>query len=323
VGERMTNPEGAKFVSIIRTRGKRASLRDTLESITFQKHSCHAIVVVHGDSESYAQVGRICKSVEYLSFTLLHAEDCSRKRGYPINLALDHLCECESPPEFIFLLDDDDIIYPAFSQVMADIFAATGADLVYTASNRLTGGEAPVVGYRPQLSFAMLRENFITSNSFAVRFASLRRIDARFDENFDYTEDWKFLVTLLEDGLRFEPDDAVLSEFRVPAASGRTKQEEEEWRRYSLLIREQINNSQFRISGPELVALTMRRQSAKNRLRRSTEAQIRHLEQRVWDLENSLSWRCTLPLRLVASWLMKISGAKGVRRSQGRTSGRQ
>jgi hypothetical protein len=249
--------EQASFAAVVRSTGKRLELlREALQSLTFQWPPVTAVVVAHGDDSTRDRVNSVCESVPGLNFAVLQVKEKERKRGYPLNAGIKFALEHDPSFDYLFFLDDDDVVYPFFTRILHDAFLCTGADLVYAASNRRENGESPKEGYYPKTLYHLLSENFITSNSYAIRLFSLRLSGVLVDDNLDYTEDWDFLVSLLSDGLRFEPCFQYLSEFRITSDGNlQTKLNPEIWKRDSLRIRRKINSRRFNIPGGQLVSV--------------------------------------------------------------------
>jgi hypothetical protein len=257
-----------------------------------------------------------------LTYHLLPAADPGRKRGYPLNVGLRYCLERDPPFEFLFFLDDDDTIYPFFTRVLSAAFLCTSADLVYTPSMQ-RGGDGQLVESRHRLDapWRLLSANFITINSYAIRAESLRRAGVWVDEDFDYLEDWNFLIDLLAAGLWFEPCPAHLSEFRITSDGNvENRKRPDLWQRDLLRIRRKVNSGRFRIPGPQLLCqATPPRTSAQCEIpagelaaalrqsewRNDDDARkIADLQARVAGLQNSLSWRMTAPLRAALdAWL--------------------
>jgi hypothetical protein len=244
------------FAALVRTTGARPLLlRDALQSLALQHVGCLAIVIVHGDATAFIAVQEICvDSAAANRVVTLHAPDTQKRRGHPINVGIEYcLTQC-SGVEFIFFLDDDDVVYPFFTSAMAAAFSASGADVVYAASNRREPGQPAAPGYAPEPIQHLLHANFITSNSYAIRAARLRDSGLRMSDDLEYYEDWQFLVRMLQAGFRFHALHATLSEFRIVSDGNLIeKRDPETWRAISLNIRRFINNSSFPLPGPELV----------------------------------------------------------------------
>jgi hypothetical protein len=249
----------AGFAALVRTTGERPLfLLDALQSVALQRASCLPVVIVHGDAATYASVREICAdSAAADRVVVLHASETGRRRGYPINVGIDY-CFAQHPEvEFVFFLDDDDIVYPFFTSTMASAFLASGADVVYAASNRREPGQPATAGYVPEPIHHVLRGNFITSNSYAIRAATLRDSGLRMAEELEYAEDWHFLVRMLHAGFRFHALPTTLSEFRITSDGNLTqKRDPAMWKAISLEIRRFINTSSFPLPGPELVRMS-------------------------------------------------------------------
>jgi len=232
-------------------------LLDALQSLTLQKAGCLPVVIVHGDAAAYTAVRRICRDSAAEGVVILHAAETRKRRGYPINVGIEY-CLTRCPEvEFVFFLDDDDVVYPFFTTMMASAFLASGADVVYAASNRRELGQPAAPGYFPEPIHHMLRGNFITSNSYAIRAATLRDSGLRMTEELEYAEDWHFLIRMLQAGFRFHPLPATLSEFRIVSDGNLTeKRDPAMWKAISLEIRRYINTSSFPLPGAELVRMS-------------------------------------------------------------------
>ncbi|QTA84464.1 glycosyltransferase family 2 protein [Desulfonema magnum] len=248
------------FAVIIRTTGKRNdSLAEALQSVAFQHLKCLAVVVTHGtDTQILSEVDSVCKEINTLDYVLLHATDTHKKRGYPLNVGLDYCYNCGFTFDAIFFLDDDDIVYPFFTQKMRQAFDATDADVIYSASNQRHLGSQPEEAYRPKHISYLFIENFIPINSYSVCFRSLKENNLLFDESLEYTEDWHFLLRLLEKGLRFEALHETLSEFRMTSdGNAPVKQHPDIWKKASLEIRSYINKTKFPVNGYVLASSVM------------------------------------------------------------------
>jgi hypothetical protein len=296
------------FAAIVRTTGARNQmLQEALHSLSLQSLPCLALVIVHGTSESYSQVKVSCQNVSLAHVIHAPNSDSSQKRGYPINLGIEY-CLKELPNvEYIFLLDDDDIVYPFFTKMMAEAFASSGAGLLYARANKRVAGEPLMPSFPLKPYHHLLEENFMPSNSYAIRTAELRRTGVRVDEDFEYLEDWLFLLRLLGKGVRFQRLDMTLSEFRSESnVDFAFKNDLESWTAYHLRIRAYINSTAFPIPGADLAQLAESPVPAAE-IGSSTTAV---LYRRVWELEHSLSWKITAPLRAVFTSLMRLRRAK-------------
>lgn len=217
------NPRGAV---ITRTQGKRpALLREALSSVAGQLVPVTAFIVVHGDAAQVDHVRAVIKGI-HDDVQILHAPATGRHRGYPLNLALQRIYE-EDRLDFLFFLDDDDIVYPEFSAAVTTAFREQSADVVYAASQSRVPGEAAIPGYAPLPITCLLIENFIPINSYAIRLDAIRQTRPLFDESLDVLEDWNFLHRLLALRLRFVPVAVPLSEFRI-TGDGNTPDKEDQ-----------------------------------------------------------------------------------------------
>lgn len=204
-----------RFCALIRTQGTRLNyLEEAINSLKYQEQPTTAIICIHGDRDAFDAVGELSRKLSVQTH-LIHAADLGRKRGYPINTGINYLAALQDPPEFIFILDDDDIIYPNFTGRMHRAFKQTGADVIYAASNKREPWLPAVPGYKPLPIPCLLAANFIPTNSYCMRFNSLQNCNLRFAEDMHYLEDWDFLIQLLGAEMQFAPLKDTLSEFRI------------------------------------------------------------------------------------------------------------
>jgi hypothetical protein len=208
----------------------------------------------------------------------------------------------------LFLLDDDDVVYPFFTSVMAAALRTSEADLVYANTNRREAGKPLAPSYPLKHYRHLFDQNFIPSNGYAVRVEALRRSGVRVDEGLEYLEDWLFLLNLLENGLRFHRLDMTLSEFRTESdAEFAYRHDLEVWKVNALRIRKYINTTSFPLPGGDLASLAEESAGADNDQGRFADSSMTAaLHRRVYELEQSLSWRCTAPLRAIAGSLLRL-----------------
>jgi glycosyltransferase involved in cell wall biosynthesis len=228
-------------VGVIRTQGNRLELlSEAVESIASQDVTTEAVVVVHGDTAILEKVKASLASFADIA-KVIHAPDVGRCRGYPLNVALRTLKEQERDYDFIFFLDDDDIVYPFFSRKMLEALKATEADVVYAASAKRVPWHAAETGYRPMPASCLVAGNFIPINSYVVRFSALRQCEFAFDESLEYLEDWDFLVRLYGQGSRFTGIEDTLSEFRITGdGNAAVKRNPDLWASCERRVRERI-----------------------------------------------------------------------------------
>ena len=297
------------FAAIIRTTGSRNHLLpEALHSLSLQSLSCLAIIVVHGTNEAYAQVREACGNTSLTQ--VLHApnSDPSRRRGYPINVGIEYCLNHLPDIQYLFLLDDDDIVYPFYTRAIADAFACSGASVVYEHTNRRETGKPLEPSFALKPYYHLLEQNFIHSNGYAVRTAALRNTGVRVDETLEYLEDWHFLLRLLEHGLRFYRLDLTLSEYRTePDADYAFRNDMEMWRDHATLIRQYINRTAFPIHGADLALWSQNQGAPADPDGRFADSSVTvALHRRVWDLEHSLSWKVTAPLRASLGSLLRL-----------------
>jgi hypothetical protein len=301
VGLTLRTPQEPVFAALVRTTGARNSqLLQALQSLALQSLPCVAIVIVHGDAEAFSSVWKACEVASLVEVIHAPNTDPSRRRGYPINAGIDHCLGHLPGIPYIFLLDDDDAVYPFFTRMLYDAFQASGADLVYATANRLEAGKPLAPAYPPRPYYHLFDQNFMPSNSYAIRAESLRRSGVRVDESMDSLEDWLFLLNLLEHGLRFHRLDMALSEFRSESAADFAYRNNlDQWKANDRRIRQYINSTAFPIPGSDLARL----REVRHHIPAGTDTA---LHRRIWDLEHSLSWKLTSPLRALAGGLLRL-----------------
>jgi hypothetical protein len=290
-------------------------LKETLQSVSLQSLPCVAIVIVHGAVEVFELVREVFPETSLLHVVHAPNDDVSRLRGYPLNVGIEHCLSKLPLVQYLLLLDDDDIVYPFFTRVMTDAFAASEADLVYAGTNRREAGK-PLAPFFPiQPYYHLLDQNFISSNGYAVSTAALRRCGVRFAEDLDSLEDWFFLLQLLEKGLRFHSIETTLSEFRVISEiEFAARYDLALWRANDRRIRRYINNTAFPIPGSDLARLSESHpEQTANDDRFADSSVASTLRRRVWALENSFSWKCTAPVRFLAGGILRMRSRLKVR----------
>ncbi|MFN7920334.1 MAG: glycosyltransferase family A protein [Bryobacteraceae bacterium] len=296
------------FAAIVRTTGARPQgLDEALQSIRLQELACVPVVVVHGGAEVLERVRGRCPGV-----TLLHAPDTSRRLGYPMNIGLRH-CLQDPAIQYVFLLDDDDVIYPFFTRVMADAFEATASDVIYARSNKREPGVSPVAAFAQRGPEYLAHENFIANNGFAVRASALRECGVMAGEHMQYLDDWHFLLHLLEAGLRFHPFADTLSEFRIVKDADLVhRRDMETWKANREAVRAYVNRTSFRMPGSALALQSVGLGSSPEEGSRvADQLRIAALRKRVEELESSLSWRWMAPARrILGAWLRLTRGGR-------------
>jgi glycosyltransferase involved in cell wall biosynthesis len=205
----------ARGACLVRTQGKRLSLlKRSLESIEAQEYPITPVVIVHGDVEAFREVQRSL-SASHSSAVVLQASDTSRRRGHPLNVGLDHILTSSDRYDYLTILDDDDIYYPSFSARVVGALNSTAADVVFGLTNRREA-DGTVHGDHPAWPTSFLvQQNFIPTNSLAIRANLIRNTGCRFREDIHYLEDWDFLLSLLGTGARFLNIPEVIAEFLI------------------------------------------------------------------------------------------------------------
>jgi len=253
----MINVTNYRFAAIVRTQGRRLKLlAEALQSLSFQKPLCTAIVVAHSSSEYIEDIKCVCREID-LEHVVLHAHEKDRKRGYPLNVGLSHCYETQLF-DALFFLDDDDIVYPFFTRIMSQAMTATEADVIYAQCNKRHFLKPTELAYSMRHISHLFIENFIPINSYIVRMAKLQKYRIFFEETLEYTEDWHFLLRMIEHGFRFDFILNTVSEFRLISDGNTTiKRDMYGWKRDSIRIREYINKTMFLMSGPCLAHSVM------------------------------------------------------------------
>lgn len=279
--ESRSGPGAPRFVALVRATGAQPQLLlDTLQSLALQRVGCLAVVIAHGDAATFASVERICRDSAVADrVVILRAGAAPKGRGHPVNVGLEYCLAHWPEAEFVFALDAGSLAYPYFTQAMAAAFLASGADVVYAASNRQEHAAEDLAGMF----------------SYVVRTAVLRDSGLRMTEELEYGEDWHFLILMLQAGFRFQGLTAVLSELRTVSPGSAL----------SLEFRRLIHTGLTSLPVSGQLATTLADQ----------ETIIADLRQRLWALENSRSWGWTAPLRRLLGLFPgapKPAGRRGV-----------
>jgi len=236
---------------IVRTQGMRESLLiEALTSIATQPKTCLAVVVVHANADRLESIHVACQSIDSLAYVIIHADETDKRRGYPLNLGLQYCLWHHKRIDGVAFLDDDDILYSNFSERMLEALNRTGSDVIYAASNRCVPGHPPTEGYQPISILNLFVQNFIPINSYVIRRDSLIRKPVWVDETLAVTEDWHFLLKLIQNGYRFEAILDIVSEFRMVSDGNMpTKIEPEVWMHASKIIQEYVEKTIFQLNG--------------------------------------------------------------------------
>ncbi|MBI5589705.1 MAG: glycosyltransferase [Deltaproteobacteria bacterium] len=286
VAESLNDCSGYAVAVIVRTQGIRQPLlKEALTSVSVQSNPCLAVVVVHAGAEILERVESVCREIPSLSWVMIHAERIENKRGYPLNIGLQHACALLNDVEAVAFLDDDDILYPDFSARMIQALGETGADVICAASNRSVPGQAVEEGYRPIPFLNLFVLNFIPINSYIIRLATLAKTPVFFDETLDVVEDWHYLLQLLQNGFRFEAIMDVLSEFRVISdGNKKIKDNPEKWENAYRYIHAFIQDGSFLING-QMIRRMMTDQNIKAA---ENQENLNAMQMRLEELESRL-----------------------------------
>ena len=203
--------------AIVRTQNRRPELlAEAIESVRVQGSNLSAIVVVHGSTDDLRAVrDRFGGSGDTAFLLADETVKPGRRLGFPANLALDYIVDRIDRFDYLTFLDDDDLLYPFFSDRMDEALSATGADLVYSIANKRFMDDRIESGPESLPAACLIAGNFITCNSYGLRSSVIKSLGIRFDEYKLYLDDWEFLLTLFQAGVRFHFLPEVLSEFRI------------------------------------------------------------------------------------------------------------
>jgi hypothetical protein len=200
---------------IIRTQGTRLDLlAETVGSVLAQTVAIQPCVVVHGAPEIEQKVRDWLVS-KRVNATILCASEVHRRRGYPLNVGIEHLKSNSSNYDFVFFLDDDDIIYPFYADRLTALIGNTGCDIGVCLANSRVPLQDPGPGHQLLPVSALVAGNFIPIHCYIVRTDFILKAAPKFDESMDYLEDWDFLVKLLAANPSFALLPEVLCEYRI------------------------------------------------------------------------------------------------------------
>jgi hypothetical protein len=225
VNPKGTRPMGLtahKVGMIIRTQGERNdSLAEAIGSCTTAEPDVQLvpIVTVHGAAKRADHVAQALerRGIRRQEYQLVQASAQDRYRGYPLNQGAKHALEvlgCSA----IGIVDDDDIILPAFAQMVKSLRADRPAIVsARTLAADLDGRREEM--HLPLPAASLVFENFIPTNGFVANRAALIAVISKhgqlFPEDLHYLEDWHFFVAALDAGTEFRVFDEVVAEFRL------------------------------------------------------------------------------------------------------------
>jgi methionine biosynthesis protein MetW len=190
---------------VITTRdGRLALLRDTLYSVAALTHpSVCAVVVVHGGDASHLErvrelAGHLRGLVE---IRIVEVEDTAPTRAHLLNAGLD-----AADGEFVCFLDDGDVLYPQFADVLVgELTARPELTAAYGVAVRCSGRVTPhgfVAEHKatdPAEPFDRVRvllEGPRHPGTVVYRRADLSAAGIRVDETLEALEEWALLRRL-------------------------------------------------------------------------------------------------------------------------------
>jgi methionine biosynthesis protein MetW len=195
---------GTLNVIVSTASGRLALLRDALYSVAALTHpSVSAIVVVQSDDPSYAEevhglAGHLCGLVD---IRILVIDDTSCTRAQALNAGLD-----AADGEFVCFLDDGDVLYPQFADVLIgelaarpELTAAYGTCVRSLGRTTPHGFVAEQKAAGPAEPFDRVRtllDDSLQGSALVYRRADLAAAGIRFDETLEVLEDWALLRSL-------------------------------------------------------------------------------------------------------------------------------
>ena len=184
---------------IIRTRGNKSSeLSQAVRSVVSQKYQSKSLIVaIHTKDPALVQETRtVLKTFQNKIPLSILLADPSKKRGHPLNIALDH---CQG--RYVSFLDDDDKLLPGAGSFLISKLQKDNLNFAYGKAeiNHQPDTKEKIETYSHSFNpIRLVAENYIPIGSFIYDFSEFA--DIRTDETIDMWEDWYLLLSMLFSG---------------------------------------------------------------------------------------------------------------------------
>jgi glycosyltransferase involved in cell wall biosynthesis len=149
--------------------------------------------------------------------SVVHAANLDLRRGYAFNVGAEYAIDvlgCQG----VGLVDDDDILLPAFAQ-MARLLPGNHSAIISGRSLAKSEDGELTEMHKPLFAACLSNENYIPTNAFVVNEVAIslvkRKYGSLFSEEMHYLEDWWFFIAALDAGVQFSVFDEVVGEFRM------------------------------------------------------------------------------------------------------------
>lgn len=197
---------------IIATYNRAHWLALTLENILRQRDADWELLVV--DDGSTDNTAQLVPSVQDTRVRYIYHEHGERSAARNFGLK-------QARGEFVIFMDDDDFLHPAMLERARQVYATTGADVVYHGSRVMdhTGALLPQAPFIPTRRDDMLRALLV--ENFGLSFALLKRAAVErvggFDVSLSAAEDWDLWIRLAAAGCAFAFVPEALFYYRMHA----------------------------------------------------------------------------------------------------------
>lgn len=257
-----------KWTVIIRTFCTRDyTLLESLYSLYMLQYKNLEVVIAYhiDDEELYKKTSsKVEKFKSILTIKEFHLKkDANNLRSKLLNMALKEL-----DSEFLSFLDDDDVFYPEFLNIVN--YARNNIQYNFVYGNSLTAKIKPYKEFNYAIQkfkghgeefnkIKFILDNFIPINTFVIRTQLIG--ESLFDEKIDVLEDWDFLASLVAKA-EFNPKylNIDVSEYRRPidfSNTGFTPANEKMWqetRKY--VLEEKIFNKNYILKKEDLLVFS-------------------------------------------------------------------
>jgi len=197
---------------IIATYNRAHWLALTLENILRQRDADWELLVV--DDGSTDNTAQLVQSFQDPRVRYIYHEHGERSAARNFGLK-------QARGEFVIFMDDDDFLHPAMLERARQVYAATGADVVYYGSRVMdhVGALLPQAPFIPTRRDDMLRALLV--ENFGLSFALLKRAAVErvggFDVSLSAAEDWDLWIRLAAAGCAFAFVPEALFYYRMHA----------------------------------------------------------------------------------------------------------